>query len=165
MEEFGTIGAADVVFERRLEAPVERIWRALTDPAELAGWLAPAEVDLRVGGTVILRFDDVEERGTITELHEPELLAYTWNEGKTDSVVRFELEQHEGGTRLTLTHSFEGEVDLPGFGGGWHHHLELLSAQVAGRPIGWDSIRFRELKSEYERRAQQLREAQLAKER
>jgi uncharacterized protein YndB with AHSA1/START domain len=165
METFGTIGAAEVVFERRFEAPRERIWRALTDPAELAGWLAPAEIDMRVGGSVVLKFEDGEERGTITELREPELLAYTWNEGKTDSLVRFELEPADGGTRLTLRHTFDGVVDLPSYGGGWHHHLELLTAQVVGRPAGWDSIRFRELKSEYERRAQQRREAQLAKER
>jgi uncharacterized protein YndB with AHSA1/START domain len=165
MEEFGTIGVAEVVFERRFEAARERIWRALTDAAELATWLAPAEIDMRVGGLVVLKFDDGEERGTITELREPELLAYTWNEGKTDSLVRFELEPDNGGTRLTLRHTFDGVVDLPSYGGGWHHHLELLSAQVAGRPIGWDSIRFRELKSEYERRAQQRREAQLARER
>jgi uncharacterized protein YndB with AHSA1/START domain len=163
MEEFGTIGAAEVVFERRFEASRERIWRALTEPAELAGWLAPAEIDLRKGGSVVLKFDDAEERGTITELREPELLAYTWNEGKTDSLVRFELERDNGGTRLTLRHTFDRVVELPSFGGGWHHHLELLTAQVAGRPIGWDSIRFRELKSEYERRAQQRREAQLAR--
>lgn len=165
MEEFGTIGVAEVVFERRFEAARERIWRALTDAAELATWLAPAEIDMRVGGLVVLKFDDGEERGTITELREPELLAYTWNEGKTDSLVRFELEPDNGGTRLTLRHTFDGVVDLPSYGGGWHHHLELLSAQLAGRPIGWDSIRFRELKSEYERRAQQRREAQLARER
>jgi hypothetical protein len=47
--------------------------------------------------------------------------------------------------------------------GGWHHHLEQLIAQVAGTPIAWDTNRYRELKSEYERRAQQLREAELAK--
>jgi uncharacterized protein YndB with AHSA1/START domain len=165
MDELGTIGAAEVVFERHFDAPCERIWRALTDPAELAGWLASAEIDMRVGGSVVLKFDDGDERGTITELREPELLAYTWNEGKTDSLVRFELEPDDGGTRLTLRHTFEGEVDLSSYGGGWHHHLELLAAQMAGRPIAWDSIRFRELKSEYERRAQQRREAELARER
>jgi uncharacterized protein YndB with AHSA1/START domain len=162
MEEFGTIGAAEVVFERRFEASREQVWRALTDPAELAGWLAPAEIEMRVGGSVVLKFDDGDEHGMITELREPELLAYTWNEGKTDSLVRFELEQDNGGTRLTLRHTFDGEVDLSSFGGGWHHHLEMLTAQVAGRPIGWDSLRFKELKSEYERRAQQRREAELA---
>jgi uncharacterized protein YndB with AHSA1/START domain len=163
MEEFGTVGVAEVVFERHFEAPRERLWRALTDPERLAGWLAPAEIDLRVGGSIVLKFEDGDERGTITELREPELIAYTWNEGETDSLVRFELESDRDGSRLTLRHTFEGEVDLSSYGGGWHHHLEQLIAQMAGTPIGWDSNRYRELKSEYERRAQQQREAELAK--
>ena len=165
MEEFGTIGVAEVVFERRLQAPRERVWRALTDPGELAGWLAPADIDLRVGGRVVLKFEDGDEHGVITELREPEVLAYTWNEGRTDSLVRFVLEPEDGGTRLTLRHTFEGHVELPSYGGGWHHHLELLTAQVAGAPIAWDWRRFRELKREYERKAQHRREAELAKKR
>jgi uncharacterized protein YndB with AHSA1/START domain len=164
MEEFGTVGVAEVVFERRLDAPRERVWRALTDPGELAGWLAPVEIDLRVGGSIVVKFDHEGARGTITELREPELIAYTWNEGDTGSLVRFELEPEDGGTRLTLRHTFETEVDLSGYGGGWHHHLERLIAQMAGVPIGWDSNRYRELKSEYDRRAQQRREAELARE-
>jgi uncharacterized protein YndB with AHSA1/START domain len=163
MGEFGTIEGAEVRFERRFAAPRERIWRALTDPEELGGWLAPAEVDLRVGGSVVLKFDDGDERGTITELREQEVIAYTWNEGKTDSLVRFELESEGDGTRLTLRHTFEGEVDFSSYGGGWHHHLEQLMAQMAGSPIGWDPNRYRELKSEYERRAQQRRETELTK--
>ena len=165
MEEFGAIDTAEVLFERRFAAPRERVWRALTDPEELAGWLAPAEIDLQVGGSVVLKFDDGDERGTITELRPTEVLAYTWNEGETDSLVRFELESEGDGTRLTLRHTFEGEVDLPSYGGGWHHHLEQLVAQVAGMPIEWDRNRYRELKAEYERRAQQQREAELARER
>jgi uncharacterized protein YndB with AHSA1/START domain len=163
MEQFGTVGVAELVFERRFEAPPERVWRALTDPEELAGWLAPAEIDLRVGGRVLLKFDDNQERGTIKELREPEVLAYTWNEGKTDSLVRFELIADGRGTHLTLTHTFEGDVDLPSYGGGWHHHLELLAGQVSGTPITWDSNRYRELKEEYERRAQQQREAEISR--
>ena len=163
MEDFGTIAAAEVVFERRFDAPRERVWRALTDPEELAAWLAPAEIELREGGPLALNFDDEIERGTITELREPEVIAYTWNEGKTDSLVRFELEPDGDGTRLTLTHTFEREIDLSAFGAGWHHHLELLVAHVTGAPISWDRNRYRELKAEYERSAQQRREAELAR--
>jgi hypothetical protein len=43
--------------------PRERVWRALSDPGELAGWLAPAEIDLRVGGSVVLKLEDGDERG------------------------------------------------------------------------------------------------------
>jgi uncharacterized protein YndB with AHSA1/START domain len=162
MEEFGTLEGREVSFERRLEAPRERVWRALTDSHALGGWLAPAEIDLRVGGELVLKFEDGDERGTITELREPEVIAYTWNEGKTDSLVRFELEAEGDGTLLRLRHTFEGDVDFAGYGGGWHHHLELLEAQTSGGTREWDWKRFRELKSEYERRAQQLREAELA---
>ena len=165
MEAFGTVGVGEVVFERHFAAPRERVWRALTDPEELAGWLAAAEIDLRVGGSIVLKFDDGDDRGTITELRDPELIAYTWNEGATDSLVRFELELEDGGTRLILRHTFEGVVDLSSYGGGWHHHLEQLIAQMAGRPIAWDSNRYRELKSEYERRAEQQREVELAEQR
>ena len=164
MEGFGTVGVAEVVFERWFEASQERVWRALTDPEELAGWLARAEIDLRVGGSVVLKFEEGDERGTITQLQELEVLAYTWNEGKTDSLVRFELEPDGSGTLLTLRHTFEGEVDLSSYGGGWHHHLEQLIAQMAGTTSAWDSNRYRELKREYERRTQQQREAELAKE-
>jgi uncharacterized protein YndB with AHSA1/START domain len=163
MEEHGTLGVAEVVFERRFDATRERVWQALTDPEELAGWLAPAEMDLQVGGSVVLKFDDGDERGTITELREPEVIAYTWNEGETDSLVRFELEPEGDGTRLRLQHTFEGEIDLSSYGAGWHHHLEQLVARIAGAPIAWDSNRYRELKTEYERMAEQRREAELAK--
>lgn len=163
MDEFGRLETAVVVFERRFRVPRERVWRALTDPEEVGGWLAPAEIDPWVGGKFVLRFEHGHARGTITELREPEVIAYTWNEGETDSLVRFELEPDGDGTRLRLRHTFEGDVDLSGYGGGWHHHLELLVAQVAGSPIEWDWKRYRELKSEYERRAQQQRDAELAK--
>jgi uncharacterized protein YndB with AHSA1/START domain len=165
MEDFGKIAAAEVVFERRFDAPRERVWRALTDPEELAAWLAPAEIELREGGALVLEFDDGIERGTITEIREPEVIAYSWNEGKTDSLVRFELEADGAGTRLTLRHTFQREIDLSSFGAGWHHHLELLVAQVTGSPISWDRNRYRELKAEYERSAQQRREAELARKR
>ena len=47
---------AELVLQRDLSAPPERVWRALTDPAALAAWFWPprlepaAEVDLAVGG-------------------------------------------------------------------------------------------------------------------
>jgi uncharacterized protein YndB with AHSA1/START domain len=153
MEQFGVIAVDHLVFERHLDAPPERVWRALTDPDELAGWLAPAEIDLRVGGHVVLKFEEREHRGTITELREPEVLAYTWDEARTNSLVRFKLEPEAGGTRLTLRHTFELEADLSGYGGGWHQHLELLAGHVTGAPVDWDRDRFRELKAEYAARA------------
>src|SRR4051794_17744470 len=39
-------------YERRLAHPVERVWAALTQPSELRGWLADADIDLVAGGRV-----------------------------------------------------------------------------------------------------------------
>jgi uncharacterized protein YndB with AHSA1/START domain len=155
MEQFGVIAVDHLVFERYLNASPERVWRALTEPDELAAWLAPAEIELRVGGRVVLKFEDREHSGRITELREPELLAYTWDEARTASVVRIKLEPEADGTRLTLRHTFELEADLSSYGGGWHQHLELLAGHVAGTPVDWDWERYRELKGEYAARAQQ----------
>ena len=48
--------------EARLTALVdehqERVWVALTEPAELVNWLAPGSIDLCLGGAVKLDFAD-----------------------------------------------------------------------------------------------------------
>ena len=44
-----------VQYVRVFPHPVERVWRALTDPAELAAWCMPATIDLRVGGAAPFR--------------------------------------------------------------------------------------------------------------
>jgi uncharacterized protein YndB with AHSA1/START domain len=43
-------------YERYLDHPVERVWAALTEPDQLAGWLAAAdELELAEGGRIALR--------------------------------------------------------------------------------------------------------------
>ena len=140
-----------LTFERRLHATAEEVWRALTEPAELAAWLADASVDLRVGGELELRFDDGTMHGTITELHPPTAFAYRWHEGdRGESHVRFELSSSGDATTLTLVHTRLAPESTPGFGAGWHHHLELLAAAVRGAPIDWSWERFEELKASYD---------------
>jgi uncharacterized protein YndB with AHSA1/START domain len=163
MSDFATIEDNVLEIERHLEAPPARIWSAVTEPEELRAWLARADIDLRVGGRIVLTFENDPNvmEGAITELREGAVIEYTWPEAGTDSIVRFELAPEGSGTRLRLVHTFREVHDLSGYGAGWHHHLELLAAQASGQKRDWDSNRYRELKEEYERRAQQAREAQL----
>jgi uncharacterized protein YndB with AHSA1/START domain len=129
-------------YERRLAHPIERVWAALTQPGELRGWLADADVELVEGGRVRLRWLNTDDEGngavadgTVTALDPPRLL-----ELDTDphGVLRFELREAGGGTALTLTVSLpapnEG-VDLAR--AGWHIHLEHLADALAGRPVDW----------------------------
>jgi len=143
------VGPRTLRFERRLEHPPERVWRALTDPGELAVWLvAAAELEPRLDGAVTLRWvGDASATGRIVASQPPEELAYTWDEGEGESLVRFSLTADGDGTRVVLTH--EGIDSLSGFGAGWHAHLDMLEGLLDGRPVDWQE-RWDELRPRYE---------------
>lgn len=142
-----------VRLERRLRAAPEAVWRLLTEPSELAGWLrARVELEPRTGGSILIHFQNTQTtiRGEIARYEEPTTLEYTW-QGDDDvvSAVCFELEERAGGTLLIVTHSRLTDNWLEMVGAGWHTHLELLAEQLAGRPFDWDEHRFNELRAQY----------------
>lgn len=142
-----------VRFERELDATQEDVWAALTEPAMLERWLAVAEVDLRVGGSVRLKFDDGQmEGGRILTLDAPNVLEYEWTfPSEPGSIVRFELAAAGAGrTILVLDHRLLDEKSGPGYGAGWQSHLEALEAVLRGAdPGNWWS-RYEALRPEYE---------------
>jgi uncharacterized protein YndB with AHSA1/START domain len=129
-------------YERRLDHPIERVWAALTEPAELRGWLAEADVDLVLGGRVHLRWLNTDDEGntavatgTITALEPPHLL-----ELDTDihGVLRWVLRDDDGATDLTFTVTTSAPDDQLLLAlSGWHIHLEHLADALAGRPVDW----------------------------
>ncbi|HEX9642270.1 MAG TPA: SRPBCC family protein [Candidatus Krumholzibacteria bacterium] len=154
LDSMGTIErtprGALVRFEREFDVPVTVLWHALTDPLGMASWLADASIDLRVGGSVEIRFGDAPVRGTITELAHNQVLAYSWHESRDDeSHVRFELVSDGGRSRLTVIHTRLAPESGTGFAAGWHHHLELLADLLSGTPRDWSPERFGELLARY----------------
>lgn len=123
-------------FERHLAHPVERVFRAVTEPAELAGWFpGKVEIDLVVGGRA--KFTDsgldidpelLASEGTVTELDPPHLFAFTWGR----DLLRFELRPEPSGCLLVFTHSFAGRASAPRSAAGWSVCLDLLTAMLAG---------------------------------
>ena len=78
-----------LVFEADLDAPPEKVWRALATPELRDAWLGEPEA----GPAEILRADP----GARLDL--------TWPTREGDSLVSFEIEDGEGGgTRLTIVH-------------------------------------------------------------
>jgi uncharacterized protein YndB with AHSA1/START domain len=149
-----------VRFERMLEATPEEVWEALTDPELLGRWLATAAVDLRVGGEIALRFgeDGSMEGGRILVLDPPRSLEYVWTfTGEPDSVVRFELTPAgPGRTLLVLDHRLLSPGTAPGYGAGWHAHLDALEATLTGSETGDWFARYEALRPEYEEQAAAL---------
>jgi uncharacterized protein YndB with AHSA1/START domain len=90
-------------FERRLRHRPEKVWRALTEADELAGWF-PARVEGKREKGACLRFrfegEEPDAEGRITEWEPPRLFAYTMGA----EMHRWELSPlAEDGCLLVLT--------------------------------------------------------------
>jgi uncharacterized protein YndB with AHSA1/START domain len=130
-------------FERHLRHPVDKVWDALTNPAQRAQWLAPGELELTLGGRVSLAFTDGDGviDGRVTAITPPRLLEFTWTDQDDDfGFVRWELGADDGGTRLVLTHTVPESAR--GFGlpmlAGWHSLLDQLAALLDDQPFARD---------------------------
>lgn len=147
-------GRGVVRLERRLAATPEEVWPLLVEPGEVATWLAQLAIEPRVGGIYTLTFENMPSvsRGHITAIEPPTLLEYRWNEGEAiESLVRFELRAADAeATDLTLTHTLlHGAADLHEYAAGWHAHVDLMIARLAGRAAAWDWVRYNDLLATY----------------
>lgn len=127
-------------FQRHLAHPIDRVWAALTDPAELLGWWGEAEIDLVEGGRFTLRWLNADEHGnrfvmhaTITRLEPPYLLE---TEGGAHGALRWELRPEGSGTTLTFSSTLVLPEEYQTMTlAGWHYHLDALAATLAGQTV------------------------------
>ena len=147
--------AADTIrLERTLDAPIDTVWRYLTEADLRRDWFmggtdatAGGEFDLKVDHDNLSDDKDVpypesyaEFKGTvwsekIIRFEPPRLLETTFQGGKNGTVT-YELSAQGEKTRLVLTHS--GIVSGTGaqdFGSGWNSHLTVLEERLAGRGV------------------------------
>jgi uncharacterized protein YndB with AHSA1/START domain len=116
-------GRPAVRLERHLADPPAVVWRAITEREELRSWF-PCEVVVdgglwAVGASISFSFPpeliDMTLTGTVLVVEEPRLLSYSWG----DEVLRFQLSEEDGGTRLVLIN-------------------ELPPGNAARNAAGWD---------------------------
>lgn len=154
MDDIDSITPQRLRFERLLDAPVETVWRYLTDSALRGRWFMPGHTDSHVGGTVEMIFahdalsdapvspperfaGNSGKRWTerIVAIDPPHRLAFTWDDERA-GIVTIDLSPEDGRTRLVLTHEgLRGAEDARNFGGGWLAHLAVLKARLAGRSV------------------------------
>jgi uncharacterized protein YndB with AHSA1/START domain len=112
-------------FERRLEYPVERVWRAVSEPAELERWFVDSvEWKPEAGET----FEAGGQSGEITELDPPHLIAWTFG----GDGFRFELSPDGDGCLLVFTHVFDDRRLGAQHAAGWEAYLKRLDVHLAG---------------------------------
>lgn len=136
-------GQTTLRFERRLAHPPQKVWRALTDPAELAHWFPQDLVGSFTRGAT-LRFVFRGERpsldgapvpdfsGEVLEADPPRLLVYTW----AGDTLRWSLTPDGDGCLLVFTDTFTEHGKAARDGAGWHLCLDALGARLDGAPAG-----------------------------
>ncbi|MGY1943471.1 SRPBCC family protein [Nocardia asiatica] len=134
-------GAPTLRFERRLAHPPEKVWRAVSDPSEMAAWF-PATVTtaLRPGATMRFTFAEAPDTvdsassGEVLEVDPPKVYMFRWNQ----DVLRFELVADGDGTLLIFTHVLGGgplaRLGAARSATGWDRCLSALAAALDGAP-------------------------------
>lgn len=133
----------DITRSIDINAPVQRVWAALTQPELIAQWFGDVcEFDARPGGTGHFGWTEhgAEFRVVVEHVDEPKTLVYRWaRESGVDpvpgnsTVVRFDLAELGDGTRVTLVETgFDELADPQGAhadnSGGWTAELGDLTS-------------------------------------
>lgn len=137
-----------------LKAPVERVWRALTDHQEFGAWfLARIDAPFAVGedSTGQMTYPGYEHykwTAIIVAMEEPSLFSYTWPhadehgaeyEDEPWTLVEFRLEPNGTGTTLTVIESGFDKLSperreraLKSNTGGWEEQMRNIAAYLDG---------------------------------
>jgi len=131
------MGPHSIRLTHTYSAKPEKVFRAWTDAASIAAWLAGGEycsADVRVGGLFYIEMRALEKinphYGRYLRVDGPRALEFTWVSEWTmgkESVVLIELVERKGKTELTLTHDgLPNEILASAHAEGWSSFLEQL---------------------------------------
>jgi uncharacterized protein YndB with AHSA1/START domain len=130
-----------LIHETLIAGTPERVYAALTQPAELLKWwvvqgqfrLLHVECDPRPGGKWLMRVDGCDGRcstvaGEYRKVEPPHLLEFTWtrDDDHVETIVRWELEEKSGKTLVRVVHSGLTSSVLRERNKGWPVILSLL---------------------------------------
>ncbi len=141
--------SATLVLDRTFDASRDLVFEVWAHPKHIVNWWGPddftlpfCEMDFRVGGRYrfCMRSPEGEDHwvtGEYKNINEPVSLIFTWIREDTsgnplcDTLVNISLEEHNGGTRLTLEHTgFDSVPYRDEHVGGWNECLDRLIAYV-----------------------------------
>ena len=133
-----------------IDAPIEVVWRVVTEPEHISGWFSDSvELDLRPGGEAALRWN---EHGTVPgrveRVEPPRFFSFRWAVGhgadtgeENWTLVEFSLsEEGSASTRLQVVESGFQDLAAPdhekqrhfdGHRRGWELELGELEAYVS----------------------------------
>lgn len=135
---------------------MERVWRAITDPAEMSAWF-PSDVEGdRAVGSELVFVDDAQRaeaqaageptraegpmlRGVVIAHDAPKVFSFTWG----GELLRFELRPDGEDTVLLFTHLLSDDSVAARNGSGWHMclaELDRLLGADGAVDVHWEAV-------------------------
>lgn len=141
--------ATSLKIERTVNAPVERVYRAWTDPAQMKKWFGceyvthiSIEQDLTIGGQYKICMttdpdgDVVTVHGSFREIDPNKKLVYTWSSDSSeypasDTLISVEFISRGSATEIVLEHiNFALEKSVEGHAIGWTAAFNKITTLV-----------------------------------
>ena len=136
------------VTEVDLPAPIDEVFRHLTEPAAMTRWMGQhATLSPAVGGAFEVDINGVPVRGRYLEIDPPRRVVVSWGVAGNSELppgateVEFTLTPTQAGTHLRLVHRGLPPAQVSAHGTGWNHFLPRLAAAAGGTDPGpdpWD---------------------------
>ena len=138
-------GGPALRFERRYRHSMERVWRAISDPDEMARWFPSNVEGDRAAGAELIFVDESQRaaareageptrddgptfRGRVVAYEPPKVFAFTWG----GELLRFELMPDGADTVLVFTQLLSHQSVAARNGSGWHMCLGALDRLLGG---------------------------------
>lgn len=137
--------------EISIQAPIERVWALVTQAEHLGTWFgdAGADIDLRPGGAIEVRWDGHGLDGVVHAVDPTNLFAFRWRQLEVpagtelgdgnSTLVEFRLEEVGAATRVLLVESGFDALALPeddrlamhaAHTGGWEREIGELGTHA-----------------------------------
>ncbi|MEV5962548.1 SRPBCC domain-containing protein [Kribbella sp. NPDC051952] len=143
-------GRVALRFVRLVPHEPETVWRAITDPAHLRAWFpAVVELDRPAGSSLYFGVTDEQRRrygmaddpdhvpnGRMLRNEPPSVLEYEWS----GEILTWEITGTAEGSRLVFTNVLSDPSSARPAAAGWEAGLEVVEAQLAGKPIDWNPL-------------------------
>ena len=125
-----------------IDAPRERVWQAVSDPAQIGVWFAPGTIISFKDDRVSIRMGDQDVEVALVVTIDPPRELTTRSLPDMALTTSYLLEEENGGTRFRVVESgFENlpaeqrQARLEQDAGGWELALANLKAFINGEPL------------------------------
>ncbi len=136
----GRLVGNDLHLVRTFRAPIEDVWKSLTDSESTARWFGPWRWADKAGPGNDIVYTMIQEEGapestaTVRACEAPRHLAIS-SDGPYGVSYEITLAENDGTTTMTFVHHLTDRSMVGDFGPGWEFYLDLLVDSRTGRPL------------------------------